>query len=201
MQEEFTKQRWFFLREFTRVLILSSTPKESFYQKILPKIAEIEKEIKEKKEVKPKENIQILKKEFLPPAQLPTFPESKDKNNLIPQNLPGTENNHSQKLARINQILSDPAVIGIECQGADKNILVNRSGRTQIVNIKLSEEEIKNIVTEISEKTKIPLIPGVFKAAFENKIITAVISEFIGIRFILSKRTPLAQKIPFRQIR
>src|SRR3989344_5800261 len=51
--------------------------------------------------------------------------------------------------SKIISILNDPAVVGIECPGADKNILVNKSGRIQPTQIKLSTTEIKNILDEI----------------------------------------------------
>jgi len=97
-------------------------------------------------------------------------------------------------LGKIDQIMQDPAVISLECPGPGKNILVNRSGSIQTTPITLSQEEINETMKQISERTKIPLISGLFKAALGNLIITAVISEFVGTRFILQKRSPYMQR-------
>jgi hypothetical protein len=45
-------------------------------------------------------------------------------------------------------------------------------------------------MSSISEQTKIPLIPGIFKAVLNNLIITAVLSDYVGTRFIIQKRSP-----------
>ena len=41
---------------------------------------------------------------------------------------------------------------------------------------------------DLSDKTRIPLLPGLFKVVFQNLIVTAVISEFVGTKFIIEKR-------------
>ena len=96
-------------------------------------------------------------------------------------------------LGKITPIILDPAVSSIECPGPNKPILVNKSGAIQTTNTILNSEEISNIMKEISLKTKIPLISGVFKAALGNVIVTALISEFVGTRFIIQKIIPLSQ--------
>lgn len=108
---------------------------------------------------------------------------------IIPSN---TEKISIEALAKINSLITDPAVQTIECPGPEKPFLVFRSGVIQTTNLTLTKEEITNIMHEISEKTRIPLIAGVFKAAIDNIIITAVMSEFVGTRFIIQKkpRTP-----------
>jgi len=91
---------------------------------------------------------------------------------------------------KITAILRDPSVLSVECPGPNKHILVNRSGVIQTTNITLTKEEIDRVMHEISEKTRIPLITGLFKALYKNLLITAVISDFVGTRFIIQKRTP-----------
>ncbi len=93
-------------------------------------------------------------------------------------------------LGKINNLLLDPTVQTIECLGSGKQITVYRSGFIQNTNIFLTTDEINKIMLEISTKTKIPIIPGVFKAALSNFIITSVISEFVGTRFIIQKKEP-----------
>ena len=90
-------------------------------------------------------------------------------------------------LGKLSPIFADPCVSSIECPGPGKNVIVHKSGITQTTQIILSQNEIEEILKIVSERTKIPLIKGVFKAAIENLVITAVISEFIGTRFYIEK--------------
>lgn len=91
-------------------------------------------------------------------------------------------------LPRIDKILEDPGVQTIECPGPNKKILVFKGGRVQSTDLNLTADEISNVMKEISEKTRIPLMSGVFKAAYGNLIITSVMSEFVGTRFIIQKK-------------
>lgn len=96
-------------------------------------------------------------------------------------------------LAKIDSLLNDPAVQTIECPGPGKQILVYKAGVIQTTNLLLSIEEINNIMKEISEKTRIPIISGIFKAAFGDLITTAVISDFVGTRFMIQKKSAIQQ--------
>jgi len=100
-------------------------------------------------------------------------------------------------LDKINQILSDPAVQSIECQGPDKSLLINK-GKVEPSPIKLSKEEVKKVTNFFSEQTHIPLVTGVFKAVLGNLNMTAVVSDFVGTRFIIQKRPPQMQS-PMRR--
>lgn len=91
-------------------------------------------------------------------------------------------------IPRLDQLLSDPLVQTIECPGPNKPILISKGGKIQSANLTLTNDEIKNAMSDISEKTRIPLMQGVFKAAFGNLIITSVMSEFVGTRFIIQKK-------------
>ena len=93
-------------------------------------------------------------------------------------------------LGSLTPILKDPSVLSVECPGPNKNILVNKSGRVQPASVKLSDDEIMSILNEFSEKTRIPVISGMFKAAYKDLIMTSVISEYVGTRFIIQKRNP-----------
>lgn len=96
-------------------------------------------------------------------------------------------------LDKVRPILSDPTVQLLECPGPQKPLLVNRGGKIQTSSIILTSEEIDKIMQDISKETKIPLLSGVFKAAFGNYIITAVVSEFVGTRFAIQKKNPFQQ--------
>ena len=102
-------------------------------------------------------------------------------------------------LEKLSALLLDPTVLSVECPGPGKQILVNRANITQVSPITLILDEINNLLKILSERTRIPLIQGVFKVAFGNFIITAVISEFVGTRFVIQKRGALAPP-PVRRI-
>ncbi|MBI2451517.1 hypothetical protein HYV50_00395 [Candidatus Pacearchaeota archaeon] len=164
-----------------------------------------------------------LQKQFLQPIQPPKFAQAKPPVRLSPQMqyLPSASPGRKQPsisatqtqapppwlkplyptnipiekadLGKITSLLSDPAVIGIECPGPGKNIIVNKSGSIQATPINLTKEEIDSIMNEISEKTRIPLLIGLFKAALGDILITAVVSEYVGTRFMIQKITPFTQ--------
>ncbi len=148
---------------------------------------------------------------FIPPKILPVKmrpsriispPKAIPVNNIIQNKMPVIQqkkvliNSDKEKdisvdfsiMKKLLPLLLDPSVQSIECKGEGQRILVLRGPSVQISNITLSKEEINSLMKEISEKTRIPLIQGLFKAAFENFIITAVISDFVGTRFIIEKK-------------
>jgi hypothetical protein len=88
---------------------------------------------------------------------------------------------------RINSLLSDPYINAVECGGPDNPVLIKRSGKIQPTNMTFSKEEIENFMNQVSEQTRIPLIPGIFKARVGKLILTAVISEFVGTRFLVQR--------------
>ncbi len=90
---------------------------------------------------------------------------------------------------KINHLLEDPRVRIVECPGPNKNLLVRKDGLVQRTKEILDENEIDEVINIFSEKTKIPLIGGTFKAALGNIIMTAVRSEFVGSRFIIQKKS------------
>ena len=93
-------------------------------------------------------------------------------------------------LGKLAGILTDPSVFSIECPGPYKNLLVNRSGSIQTSALALTPEEINSVMHNISEQTRIPITPGVFRAAVQDLIVTAVMSDFVGTRFVIQKRNP-----------
>jgi hypothetical protein len=124
-----------------------------------------------------------------PPRQMPP-PRS-----MAPQKQnyqPSIATKEELMLPKILPILNDPTVFSIECTGQGKPLLLNKYGNIQVSNLSLSEAEVNQILQEISNRTRIPLITGTFKAAFDNFICTAVISDFIATRFIIQKK-PMMQ--------
>ena len=95
-------------------------------------------------------------------------------------------------LGKLNLLIADIGVEGIECVGPNKNIVVKKEGRVQRTEIILTKEEIRQLVNFFSIQTKIPLTQGTFKAVLGNLILTAITSDFAGAKFILQKKTPLS---------
>ena len=89
---------------------------------------------------------------------------------------------------KLNFLIKDPAVTEIECTDADRPLLVRKAGTVQRTRVRLSIEEIYQLIAEFSQKTRIPVIEGTFKAALNNLILTAILSETLGPRFILQKK-------------
>ncbi len=93
-------------------------------------------------------------------------------------------------LGRIEPILRDPTVLSVECPGPAKNILVGKVNGIQTAPFALTTEEINGVMNEISEKTRIPILKGLFKAVYNELLVTAIISDYIGTRFLIQKRMP-----------
>jgi len=135
-----------------------------------------------------------------PITQMEASPKPGSKLSNLPPQKPGVPITRlppgSPDIGKLNLILADPRVESIECTGPSKNILVRKDGTIQRTNIILTKEEIKKIIDDFSKKTKIPLIGGTFKAAIGSVIMTAVISDFVGSRFIVQKRNPFQALMP-----
>jgi hypothetical protein len=209
--------RTLFLEEFIKRLIIKSSQRyphmekeEDMFGKLdkfstLPPIIDINKkeEIKEKPKTQEPPKMQLIKiieqkpitaqeKISMPlvspaPQGTPTHPE-----------VPGVS-----ILERLNIIFSDPAVQNVSCPGPDKNLQITRMNFIQTIQLSFSMNEINNFLKEISEKTRIPLQSGLFKVIYQNMIITAVISEFIGTKFLVERRPmntipPMPIKVQFR---
>lgn len=116
----------------------------------------------------------------------------------VPQRFPVPQKNLSlakpaqgyPDLGKLNILMTDPRINSIECSGPNQNITVKKDGLIQKTPISLTAEEIKKIINDFSERTRIPLIGGTFKAVSSNLMMTAVVSEYVGSKFILQKRNP-----------
>lgn len=195
------KFRILFLTEFTKELIKNSetaearairkTLREKIKENIekkeneerLRKIVEqkaITKELENiaEQKIKPKSIKQIINQFTIPQPQIPItiqgvkpFPEEVEIN-----------------LGKLNPLIKDPTVNSIECDGPGKNIIVKRiKGERRITNIILNEQEIREIIKIFSKQAKIPENEGIFKAAVGRLIISAITSDLIGSKFLITK--------------
>jgi hypothetical protein len=127
------------------------------------------------------------------PSNLPSIKSSRIyKNKIVAR--PGKP--EATSMTKLNFLTADPAVTEIECQGAEKPLLVRKGGVIQRTHVALTEKEITDILSEFSTKTKIPIIQGTFKVATGNLIMIAIISEILGPRFIIQKRNPFQPLLP-----
>ena len=194
--------RELFLRKFIKELINNS----DFEPIVTDK--ENNEEIRPKKEIKEKIS-PIIPKKFMPinATNLTNIQKRPLINNLSTKKIINSKRKSLPiplssptegypELGKLNSLVSDAGVEGIECLGSDKNILVKKGGRVQRTSIILKKEEIKKILQDFSQQTKIPLTRGTFKAVLGNIILTAVLSEFVGTKFILQKKNPVLFQEP-----
>ncbi|MEK6894280.1 MAG: hypothetical protein AABX10_02355 [Nanoarchaeota archaeon] len=138
------------------------------------KILEIQKFVPQIKVIKPQINI----KNQIPRPKI---------NYSVQSQLSATE--------KLNTLIKDPYVNEIECNGSESNLSVKKAGMNQNTQINLSIEEIYDIIAEFSQRTRIPVINGRIKAALNDLVITAVLSESLGPRFIIQKKKPFQELI------
>ena len=93
-------------------------------------------------------------------------------------------------LNKLDFFIQDPRVTIIECPGPKKFLLTRTAGRTEITKLSLNNQEIQSIIEKFANVAKIPIMSGLFKAAVGNLVITAVVSDIAGSRFIITKITP-----------
>jgi hypothetical protein len=89
-------------------------------------------------------------------------------------------------LFKINPLISDPAVRIIE-GNPDENAIVTGAMGTKPTSIFLNKEDVDRIINKFSEVSKIPVNEGIYRVVIGNLIISAVISNVIGSRFIIKK--------------
>lgn len=91
-------------------------------------------------------------------------------------------------MEKLNPLILDPSVQAINCPGAGKNVTVARFGAIQSTSLVFSANDIRDFLKEISERTRIPMLPGIFKVTYQNFILTAVVSEFAETKFMIEKK-------------
>lgn len=205
------EDRVLFLKQFTKEMILQSKPAETEIEHAgelieVPILKEIEIKAEEKiqpLQMLPKPSEQRLVPVQISPVQKPLAvptskspavqPAVKPVQAVKPRVLIAPAYPGMIELGKLNILVQDPGVTMIECTGPEKIILVRSSGRTSMTNITLTQKEILDIINRFSERARIPVISGLFKAVVGNLIITAVISELVGNRFIISKIAPQPQ--------
>lgn len=130
---------------------------------------------------------------FIPEPKLPSYLEY-----LKP--VPTT--NVEIDLLKLNPLIKDPAVRIIEVNPDDKVIVTGAMG-TKPTDIVLNKEDIDRVINAFSVTSRIPIGEGIYKVAVGSLILSAIISDVVGSKFIIRKMiTPAAvqQQMPQQSI-
>jgi hypothetical protein len=100
-----------------------------------------------------------------------------------------SESSPESGFGKLSPLLQDLSIQAIECRGVGKNILVKRYNKIRVTKIILTKQETDDIIYNFSRRARIPVVGGILKAAVGDLIISAVSSEYVGSRFIISKMT------------
>jgi len=90
-------------------------------------------------------------------------------------------------IGKLNSIISNPEVNMIECLGSKIKLKLKKDSLTAESETILDGNEIKSIINKFSEASKEKVTEPVFKAAFGGWVLTAVVSDIVGTRFILKR--------------
>ena len=90
-------------------------------------------------------------------------------------------------LGNLNSFIQDKDVSVIECDGIHIPIKITKHGEVYETKIILSEDEIKSIIRKFADRAGEDLTEPIFKTTVANLSITAIISEFAGSKFVISK--------------
>ena len=186
----------FFLLEFTRELIRNSVKNELIELETILKEEEKDthQEIIEK--IKKRANPTPTKKEFIEPfptaiktkrLQIPLLriPEP-----ILPKSLQYLKPAPTKlkiDLGKLNPLIKDPLVNSMECRGTDEPVIVRGRMGVKKTNIILDKEEIDQTIKKFSETAKIPIYGGILKIVVGRLVLSAIISEIIGSKFIIKK--------------
>lgn len=129
----------------------------------------------------------IIIKEFNPQAKFIALPPV----NLSPYIGHRKNSVHNIKISseKLSPFISDPEIESIECPGPDAPISIKKRGEIISTSVKMSESEISNLVKEISKLTNTQIIDGILSVSIPEMSFTAVLSEFVGSRFIIQKNS------------
>ncbi|MEX0920324.1 MAG: hypothetical protein WDZ69_01945 [Candidatus Pacearchaeota archaeon] len=143
---------------------------------------------------KPHPQSERTKQGISSPLRIPELMLPKTVRHIKPQPLPGEVD-----LGKLNNLVKDPLVKEIECNGPDTKIIVRGAMGRKSTSIVLTKEEIDRIIKRFSEAGRIPISTGVFKVVYGSLILSAIISEVIDSKFIIKKMPKPPLRVPFRR--
>jgi hypothetical protein len=134
-----------------------------------------------------------------PPAELlmspPKVPEPKLSLPRLPK-LPqppkffetGVKIHPSLNLGKLNDFITDPTIQAIQCDGSFMPLKILKKDETIDTDIELNDREITDIINAFARHVSKEVKGPVFKASIKGLMISAVVSEFIGTKFIITKK-------------
>ena len=173
----------YFLLKITKEAIKNSKPPE-----LMEKLRVMKEKIKERSEEKQQIMVLPQKKIILKPSlkvvnnPLRNNIKLRHQSNQISQpqfmqNLKPLPTSQQIDLGKLNPLLKDPTVTSIECNGADKNIIIRRMNEVRQTGIILNKDEIEQTLETFSRASKIPIDDGPFKLAYGILILSGIKSE------------------------
>jgi len=91
------------------------------------------------------------------------------------------------ELGKLNPLIQDPAIQTIECNGTNEHIIIRGNTGSRTTNIILTKEEIDQVLNAFSQSTRIPIEEGVVKIALGRLLLSAIVSDVVGSKFIIKK--------------
>ena len=187
-----------FLLQFTRELIFNSAGgefiqlqnalKEQIKEELVQSVKEEEKPTKEKLNLDDLDFSEPLKKKkkiFHKRKRRLFIPESKLPPHL--QYLKPTPKNINIEIEKLDDLIKDPAVKVIECNGADEHVIVRGNMGVKPTATVLSQEEIDEIIQQFSNISKIPIHQGIYSVVAGRLVFSAIISDVVGSKFMIKK--------------
>ncbi len=178
-------------REFLNIFIseIIFIQQEKNHEEMLQK--EIEEELlreitKQNKEIGGVEESRLITRQFGPQIIQPAVQQVQIQPAITKQEIIiGQPQEQQLRIdARIDSLLTGDIKV-IEC--ANGNIRVKRNGEFEQTTIFLNESEVKDLIKKFSEMTKMPISDNIFRATINNFTITAIVSDKIGSRFLITK--------------
>lgn len=99
-------------------------------------------------------------------------------------------------LGKLNLFVNDPSITSIESNGPNEPVTIKTQKGAQSTKTVLSKEEINQILQSFSYASRIPMHEGVLKIAVGKLVLSAIISDVIGSRFIIKKMISQNQAMP-----
>lgn len=181
------------------------------------KIKKVRRKIKTRVKKKEKETEKIAEKELIPetkitaqrampliaplPAELEHVPEPPAHVLMAPPKIPQPrllqvprffEQEIKIKpiinLGKLNTFTTDPTIESIQCDGSFMPIKVFKKGEPINTNVELNDREITDIINKFAEQSGQEVKGPVFKASIQGLMLSAVVSEFVGIKFMITKK-------------
>ena len=120
-----------------------------------------------------------------PPLIIPEYPLPQTVQYLRPY-----PTNIQVDIGKLNILVNDQNVRTIECNGPEEPIVVRGSMGAKNTNIILNEEEVNDVLRKFSDASRIPISEGIFKIIVGKLILSAIVSEVVGSKFIIRKMAP-----------